>query len=441
LGSRCHANIHGDQHTNDVSDQLVTESVTDPVTDPVRRPRLAIVADHPTQHFGPWFRAVEEHGGVELLVLYQSAKGAEAYADRDFGSALAWDVPVVGGYRHEVLRSRRRRLPTMFLRDDNPWTANSLRLFDPDVVLVFGYARSSNWRAARWATRHRRPLLLCCDSSATAPVTALRGAVKRVVLRRFYRRLSGALCNSESNRQYHQRYGLEPAQLYPCRLPVDLVRLQAVSRTEARDRVRTKYGIPRDAFVALFCGKFVAHKRAGDLVHALADPRLAEPGQSESGGTWALLVGDGPLRADLETLAASGPATCRFTGFVNQSSIGDVYAAADVLVQPSSLEAHGLSMTEGCALGLPLVVSNAVGGIGEDGPAQPGRNALVYSCGDVEALCDALVLLRDDPIWRATLGAASERIADDHGAARAADLLHAAVVDVVGARAAHQMVR
>jgi glycosyltransferase involved in cell wall biosynthesis len=432
LGSRSHAVDRTDDYNH--PDDLVTKSAQ-------RRPRLAIVADHPTQHFGPWFRAVEEHGGIELLVLYQSAKGAESYTDRDFGSALVWDVPVVGGYRHEVLRSRGRRLPTMFLRDDNPWTATSLSTFDPDVVLVFGYARSSNWRAARWATRHRRPLLLCCDSSATAAVAPLRGAVKRVVLRRFYRQLSGALCNSESNRQYHERYGLEPAQLYPCRLPVDLVRLRAVSRTEARDRLRKMHEIPPDAFVALFCGKFVPHKRAGDLVTALADPRLVGASPVGSGEAWGLLVGDGPLRGELEALVDAGSARCRFTGFVNQGAIGDVYSAADVLVQPSSLEAHGLSMTEACAFGLPLVVSNAVGGVGDDGPAQPGRNALVYPCGDVAALCDALVQLRDDPVRRTKLGAASERIAEDHGAGRAAELLYAAVVDVMDAIPLQETVR
>jgi glycosyltransferase involved in cell wall biosynthesis len=226
------------------------------------RPKLVIVLDHPTQHFSPWFRNVQRLGQVELTVLYQSAKGAEPFFDRDFAEHITWDVPLLDGYAFEVMPRRKTTPKFRFWADDNPVVAKRLDELNPDVVLVFGYARSSNWRAVIWAKRRKRPVLVFSDSSASRQVSSSRSIAKRIVVGAFYRFVDGALYVSSNNRDYHRRYGRKQLVLYPCRLPVDLERFAAVDRAVARVEIRERHGISSDAFVVLFAGKLVEHKRA-----------------------------------------------------------------------------------------------------------------------------------------------------------------------------------
>jgi hypothetical protein len=48
----------------------------------------------------------------------------------------------------------------------------------------------------------------------------------------------------------------------------------------------------------------------------------------------------------------------------------------------SSFEAYGLVASEASVFGLPILVSDRVGCIGPRDTAEPGRNAIVFPCGD-----------------------------------------------------------
>jgi glycosyltransferase involved in cell wall biosynthesis len=96
------------------------------------------------------------------------------------------------------------------------------------------------------------------------------------------------------------------------------------------------------------------------------------------------------------------------TGFVNQSGMGRYYAAADVLVLPSSHEPWGLVLNEGMCFGLPVIASDAVGAAPD--LVRSGENGFVYPVGDVTALAAALRRLLADPAGRAAMGARSREI-------------------------------
>jgi glycosyltransferase involved in cell wall biosynthesis len=191
--------------------------------------------------------------------------------------------------------------------------------------------------------------------------------------------------------------------------------------------VRQRHGIPADAFVVLFCGKYVRHKRPGDLLRAVA--QLAGRGGSP---VWGLLVGDGPMRPELDRLLGQNRIeNVTIVGFINQSSIAAYYAASDVLAVPSFTEPYGLVVTEASAFGLPSVVSDRVGCVGPNDSARPGGNALVYPSADTTALADAIAGLRNDAaeyrrMSLAALRVSSERDAENtaRATARAATALH-----------------
>lgn len=371
--------------------------------------RLAIIVSHPIQHFAPWHREVARLRGVDLRVFFCCDWGLVAYTDPQFQMQVKWDVPLLEGYDHEFLPIDRRPQRLGFWEVDNPTVSDALDRFNPDVVQVFGYARRTNWRAARWTRRNRRPLMLYSDSNASRKIPLWKKAPKEIIVRYFYNRVDGALFVGDNNFQYHRHYGLPADRLFPGVLPIDRNRLigAMTDRQQVRRELRKSLGIPDDAFVLMFCGKYVPHKRPLDLVAAAW--KVAKNGKP----VWSLLVGDGPERGAIESFCKQeGVTNSALTGFVNQSKIAAYYAASDAVAVTSSVDAHPLVVSEGASFGLPVIISDKVGCIGANDVAQPGINAVVYTCGDSEQLERAIESLYLDKDLYGKMSAASVTISE-----------------------------
>lgn len=71
------------------------------------------------------------------------------------------------------------------------------------------------------------------------------------------------------------------------------------------------------------------------------------------------IVGQGILETELKKQAK---ANITFTGFIDNNKLGTVYQAHDVFILPSKLEPWGLVVEEALYWGLPVIVSDKVGG-------------------------------------------------------------------------------
>jgi glycosyltransferase involved in cell wall biosynthesis len=100
-----------------------------------------------------------------------------------------------------------------------------------------------------------------------------------------------------------------------------------------------------------------------------------------------LIVGDGPLRADLEARAARlGVAhAVRFAGY--QEDVVSAYAAMDVFVLPSRDEGFGLVFLEAMAVGVPVVGTRV---IGSEDAVEDGVTGLLVPYADPAALAAAV---------------------------------------------------
>jgi L-malate glycosyltransferase len=107
-----------------------------------------------------------------------------------------------------------------------------------------------------------------------------------------------------------------------------------------------------------------------------------------------LLVGDGPLRADLERQTAALDISGRVTFLGVRRDVPAVLAATDLFCLPSVSEAASLTLMEAMAAGLPVVVSD-VGGNPEI--VRAGRDGLLVPRRDHRALADAFVRILEDP--------------------------------------------
>jgi glycosyltransferase involved in cell wall biosynthesis len=132
----------------------------------------------------------------------------------------------------------------------------------------------------------------------------------------------------------------------------------------------------------------------------------------------AVLVGDGPARAEVERLMAPFGERVRFAGAVDRPALARQYAASDLYVWPAINEAYGMAFLEAQASGLP-VVAGRTGGV--PGVVADGLTGLLVPVGDAAAFAAAVAHLLDDDAERARLSLnAVARIAARHSDAAAA---------------------
>ena len=94
-----------------------------------------------------------------------------------------------------------------------------------------------------------------------------------------------------------------------------------------------------------------------------------------------VFLGDGELREELEAFVREQQLErVTFAGFVNQTDLPKHYAMCDVFVLPSLYEPRGAVINEAMACGLPVIVTDRCGAIGDI--VQDGDNAFVFPAGD-----------------------------------------------------------
>lgn len=116
-----------------------------------------------------------------------------------------------------------------------------------------------------------------------------------------------------------------------------------------------------------------------------------------------LLVGDGPLRGELEALVRQLEIASRVQFLGVRADVPDILAASDAFVLTSVSEAASLTLLEAMASRLPVVVT-AVGGNPEI--VRHEKEGLLVPRGDALALAAALLRLLNDPDWAGQMGMA-----------------------------------
>jgi len=369
--------------------------------------RLAIVASHVIQYQDPFFRLLAQDPEIDLTVLYCSKAGAATYRDEDMKTTLAWDIELLQGYRYRFLRNLARDGNAGYLRLVNPGVVPALIRGRYDaVIFMFGWGAITALlgMAACWLTR--TPFFLYGDSSFPPPERTFRAKLRAWFIRRMFARATGFMISGKLNADYYRHYRADQRTFFLLPWAVDNDRFAAASP----DALRERYGITRDAVVILFSAKLVARKDPMTLL-------LAFEAMNHRDRAALVFMGDGEMRNELEVYTREhGIENVHFLGFINQREIPPHYAMSDVFVLPSVYEPRGAVINEAMACGLPVIVTDRCGSIGDI--VQENDNAFIYPAGDAVALRDALDSIVSDDVLRARMGRRSREIIADWDFAR-----------------------
>jgi glycosyltransferase involved in cell wall biosynthesis len=117
---------------------------------------------------------------------------------------------------------------------------------------------------------------------------------------------------------------------------------------------RDRFALPEEKIV-LFVGRLVYQKGAQVLISAL--PKMLQKVNAKS-----VIVGSGYMKEDLLNLAKESGLAHKvlLKGFVDDGTLRNLQACADVCVVPSLFEPFGIVALEAMSAGIPTVVSDRV---------------------------------------------------------------------------------
>jgi glycosyltransferase involved in cell wall biosynthesis len=370
----------------------------------------------PPQHVRPWLEDLSRRGELEVVVP-DEGRLSDLYAPLATTTVLPYAPLMLPRGPIETAR-----LPRRIVNEVGMFRRHFERT-RPDLVLIVTSVLPSALIAAH---RARIPTIVYASEIFEPGVrrNLFRGAGGPALLK-LTRRLATAIvaCSRTVAGQFQEGSGAPVWTVYPGFDP------EAVAGE--REGFRSQHGLG-DASPCLAVVGNVTRGRGQDLAIRAVDLL-----RHEFDGVRCVIAGstlpravDQGFRRGLERLASELGIGDRvvFTGFVDR--VGDVYAGADVLVNPARVsEALGRAALEALAARRP-VVSTAVGAVPE--VLRDGEDALLVEPGSPAAIASAVGRLWRSPELRERLVAnGSERVARVFGERQGVEAFAGVVASVL----------
>lgn len=154
-----------------------------------------------------------------------------------------------------------------------------------------------------------------------------------------------------------------------------------------KKEMRKKYDMPEDAFIVAFVGRFIESKGINRLSQAL---NMIDTDKVKS-----LFIGDGAVKPNCNGILLQG--------IQPHNNVPELLSASDIFVLPTLAEGCCNAIIEAMACGLPIISS--------DQPFNDDilnkENSIRLDVKDVEAIRQAIVLLRDNSELRSKMSKAA----------------------------------
>lgn len=351
--------------------------------------KLVAVETHPIQYKAPLFRQLAADPRFDLTVYYAMIPDSAGQGD-GFGVSFEWDIPLLDGYHYEQMENcAKEPSVSRFGGCDTPGIYEHLKQARPDAVLINGWVAKTCLQTL-WACRRLGiPTLVRGEINLFAHRAWWKHLCHELLLSQYSAYLSvGSAC-----REFYRFHHRPEKRIFdaPCSVDNDFFSAQAARLAPERPALREMFDVPADACCFLFVGKLEQKKRPLGLLRALSALPLRQKEKAH-----LLVAGDGELMADCKQFATANSLPVTLTGFLNQSRLPEVYAAADVLVLPSDAgETWGLVVNEAMASGRPAIVSRSAGGCSD--LIVEGETGFSIELDDEAALTSLMARYVDEP--------------------------------------------
>ncbi|MBP0010126.1 MULTISPECIES: glycosyltransferase family 4 protein [unclassified Roseofilum] len=346
--------------------------------------RVLLVSSQPIQNPAS-LRLMAKHPKLDILVAYCTLPEEKLHTDSlqnnpEYITKSVFDIPLLEDYPW-VYVPNRSPVPNLDSAFGliNPGLIKLVKDFD--CCVVYGHNYVTFWMAIAAAKLAKKPLILSTDATYIEPISGDNWKIplKKKVLPFLYNQIADAvLVLSTASKRFIHSLGVPEDRIFITPYVVDNDAIAETARNSSRSSVRSKWNIPEDATVVVFCAKFIPRKRPQDVIEAFAKANIPN--------SYLLMVGDGPLADDLKAQAKDlgiKDKVC-FLGLVKYSNLPEVYASSNILAFSSEYEPYGLPVNEAMICGIPVVVSDRIGA-GYD-LVEEGKTGFTYPCGNIDAL-------------------------------------------------------
>jgi glycosyltransferase involved in cell wall biosynthesis len=299
------------------------------------------------------------------------------------------------------------------------WTGR--KRYDVVYFLMQGLHVATGLPVARWVGK---PIVMKFSGSSIIPLMR-RSRVGRIELKWLRQWAARLMVLNEGMIEEGIADGFPRQQLIWMPNPVDVSEFRLAKPGEAA-AWRRQQGIPVHACVTTYVGRLSSEKGLTGLIRGFAQTARRSP------DAMLVLVGDGPQRAELETLAGQlqlGPDRIRFVGRVEVREVPFWLRSSDIFALISPNEGFSCALLEAMASGLASVVS--------DIPANrqlidSGIHGLTVPFGDESSIGDALLELLTDPEVRKRMGeAARSRAVENYSTSRVVERYETLLSEVI----------
>lgn len=355
--------------------------------------RLTIVQNRPTQFDMPLYARMWDSDEWDLQVYYTDADDLQA-SDAELGRAPQWD--------HTSLLTDHGIYLTPAERKDLKGLVDRIALHRPAHVILSGYYPRLHARLV--GPLKRRGLRIGLRSDNTLPhgdFDGLKGVAKRMLLPFWLSRYHCWHPVGSLARAYLEKLAVRQRPVFPFPYAVDVDWLDRESAEYRKQSVehRRRLGLAIDDFVVLGIMKWHPREDPMTLLRAFSVLRKQKENMK------LVLIGDGPLREEVNQLADEMNGSVILPGYQPYSQLPLFYAISDVFVHPAVNEPWGVSVQEAMACNLPVLVAEGVGARFD--LLQEGVSGGTFVNGDFAALAGHLLELASDNRKRTSLAIAA----------------------------------
>ncbi len=276
---------------------------------------------------------------------------------------------------------------------------NRMRLLKADVVQPFlTPATFYGLLPALWT---RTPLIIVTERNAGGRKDVGIGFRLYLKMEDFFSRFADwVIPNSEAGKKYLIQRGISPSRIKVIYNGLNFQRLYADQ--EKVQQIRQRYNIDPQNKVVGMMARFFPMKNPAAFFEMAAIINKTLP------STHFALLGDGPLRNEMESYCVKLGIGEKTTFFGEQPDVGAYLSLFDIFVLTSNAEGCSNSLLEAMALAKPVVATD-VGGNRE--VIRPGENGFLVPPRNVKAMSEIVTQLLQNPEKAYTMGQKAQKFA------------------------------